>query len=86
VARGRRLRKLRDFKSPDELETFLRAYEQRQTSDQERLQEMMRYAESADCRMAELRAYFGDDPGQPCGHCDNCRRTRDSVAAVSVAP
>jgi ATP-dependent DNA helicase RecQ len=86
VARGRRLRKLRDFKSPDELETFLRAYEQRHTSDQERLQEMMRYAESADCRMAALRAYFGDDPGQPCGHCDNCRRTRDSVAAVSIAP
>jgi ATP-dependent DNA helicase RecQ len=85
VARGRRLRKLRDFASVDEVDSVLAEYEQRRTSDRERLEVMMRYAESAVCRMGALREYFGDDPDGPCNHCDNCRRTEHSIAAVADA-
>jgi ATP-dependent DNA helicase RecQ len=86
VRRGRRLRKLRDLRTADEIESFLAAYEQRHSTDRERLREMMRYAESASCRMEHLRAYFGDPDSAPCGRCDNCRSSKDSVAAVAVAP
>ena len=46
---------------------------------------MMRYAESASCRMEHLRAYFGDPDSASCGRCDNCRRTADSVAALAAS-
>jgi ATP-dependent DNA helicase RecQ len=68
------LRKLRDFSSPEELERFLSDYEHRHTDDRERLQAIMRYAETAACRMRYMREYFADDPGDDCRHCDNCRR------------
>jgi ATP-dependent DNA helicase RecQ len=85
VARGRRLRKLRDFGSAQEMEAFLAAYEERHASDRERLETMMHYAETASCRVAFLRSYFGDPSEARCGHCDNCRRTESSAAAVAQA-
>lgn len=33
----------------------------------------MRYAEMTICRVRYLRAYFGEEEGEECGHCDNCR-------------
>jgi ATP-dependent DNA helicase RecQ len=86
IARGRRLRKLRAFESPEELETFLTAYEKRHAADHDRLRAIMHYAEMTACRMAFLRTYFGEpQPSPDCGHCDNCRRTLDSTAAVGPA-
>jgi ATP-dependent DNA helicase RecQ len=82
VARGRRLRRLRDFASAEEMESFLAAYEQRHAGDRDRLQAMMRYAEQTGCRLSYLRAYFGEEQAAPCGHCDNCRQTADSTAAI----
>ena len=41
-------------------------------AERERLEKMMRYAETAACRVAFLRAYFGEDEAGPCRHCDNC--------------
>jgi ATP-dependent DNA helicase RecQ len=67
------IRKLRDFKSAQELDTFLTEYEQRHSSDRERLQMVMRYAESTSCRLVFLRSYFAEEPGHDCGRCDNCR-------------
>jgi len=86
VARGRRLRQLRDFETPDEMEAFLGAYEERHTGDRERLETMMRYAETTQCRLTLLRAYFGDEAdGARCDHCDNCRGTEASAAAAAAA-
>jgi len=65
--------KLRDFASNEELTAFLSEYERRGLSDRERLQSMMSYAQTAQCRMRYLRDYFGEDAGHECGHCDNCR-------------
>jgi ATP-dependent DNA helicase RecQ len=67
------IRKLRDFQSPQELDAFLAEYERRHSSDRERLQLVMRYAESTSCRLLFLRSYFAEDAGQDCGRCDNCR-------------
>lgn len=67
------IRKLRDFKNPQELDAFLTEYEQRHSSDRERLQLVMRYAESTSCRLVFLRSYFAEDAGHDCGRCDNCK-------------
>jgi ATP-dependent DNA helicase RecQ len=37
-----------------------------------RLQALMRFAETRDCRRKLLLAYFGEQFEQPCDHCDNC--------------
>src|SRR3954471_15413411 len=57
----------------EELAAFLAEYEQRQVDDRERLEAMMRFAQSALCRRRLLREYFGQERGEDCGHCDNCR-------------
>jgi ATP-dependent DNA helicase RecQ len=71
--RGRVLRLRRDY-APDEVERFLDTFESRHRSDRERLEAIMRYGQSTDCRMQYLRKYFGEPAGEPCNHCDNCGR------------
>lgn len=71
--RGRKLRQLRQFANQDELNRYLSAYEERHRDDRERIETMMRYSESTLCRMQFLRQYFGEQAGDECGHCDNCR-------------
>src|SRR4051812_28167708 len=61
------------FPTAEEMINFLSAYEQRHTSDRERLDQMMRYSETTFCRTRFLREYFGEPSGSDCGHCDNCR-------------
>jgi ATP-dependent DNA helicase RecQ len=82
--RNRLLMKQRDFASSDELNNFLAEYEYRGQSDRERLREIMRYAETTQCRMQFLRQYFGEAPKEPCEHCDNCRVQSGQVAAASA--
>jgi ATP-dependent DNA helicase RecQ len=85
--RPRGLRKLREFASTDEFERFLSAYEERGLSDRERLQSIMRYAESTMCRMKFMREYFGEEPGSDCGHCDNCKaRAEGGLPKSEPAP
>jgi len=69
---------------PKELERLLTQYEKRHTSDRERLDEMMHYAQSITCRMRTLREYFGEDSGEECGQCDNCEHPI-AVPAPTVA-
>jgi ATP-dependent DNA helicase RecQ len=85
---GRGIRKVKDFGTPEELDAFLGAYEKRHLSDTERLQMMMRYAETADCRMRYLRKYFGEEPQLDCGQCDNCvaKQRGELNAALAVVP
>jgi len=73
IERGRRIKKLREFGSDEELATFLAEYEQRHSTDRERLDSMMKYGQITECRMRYLTRYFGDEIATDCGHCDNCR-------------
>ena len=78
--RGGGFRKTRDFASAEEWERFLSSCERRAELDRDRLRAIVRYAQTALCRMQAIRAFFGEDAGKPCGHCDNCR-DRPGVAA-----
>jgi ATP-dependent DNA helicase RecQ len=84
--RSRGLRKVKDFASLEEFDQFLGAYEERGLSDRERLQTMMRYAESTLCRMQLMREYFGDEPVKECGHCDNCRERAEGKMSTQAQP
>jgi ATP-dependent DNA helicase RecQ len=73
VARkGRSLVKAGEL-DPKSLTRFLGDYEERQVDDRERLESMMRFAQSALCRRRLLREYFGEERGEDCDNCDNCR-------------
>ena len=84
-ARGR-LVKRRDFANEAEVDAFLAEYEQRHTSDRERLDAMMRYAQSTRCRARMIAEYFGDGDAleEDCGHCDNCRDHPATAAVTAV--
>ena len=50
------------------------------------LQQMVHYAESADCRRRELLAYFGEEfPDENCGACDNCLAPRETYDGTIAA-
>ncbi len=50
---------------------------QEQQIAREQLQQMVHYAESANCRRTELLAYFGEEfSADGCGACDNCLSPR----------
>ena len=80
------IHKLRDFGSAEELDAFLSTYEQRHLSDRERIERVMRYAETTGCRSRYLRQYFGDDPGPECNHCDNCRARAEGSLLAAAPP
>ena len=60
------------------------AYQARQTSDREKLEQMMRYGQSAGCRWVQLLEYFGETAGESCGTCDNCRHPLEEQIAQSA--
>ncbi len=71
---------------PDEiLAVLLQTYVERAQHDQGRLSEMMHYAESVDCRVQMIRHYFGEEPRERCGRCDNCETGGEGHAARVVA-
>lgn len=67
------VRPLREVRDEQELEALLSEYEEKRTSDRERLDLMMRYAQTARCRTRYLSEYFGEEADDHCRHCDNCR-------------
>jgi ATP-dependent DNA helicase RecQ len=75
VAQRRRgaVRKVREFSTPEDWEAFLSAYERRRDGDRARLEAVVRYAQTALCRMQLIRDYFGEEKGDRCGNCDSCR-------------
>jgi ATP-dependent DNA helicase RecQ len=83
--RGGKLRKTREFASDAEWEAFLASYERRHEADRERLGAMVRYAQTSLCRVRYLREYFGEEAGEPCGHCDSCASGADARARHAAA-
>jgi ATP-dependent DNA helicase RecQ len=71
--RGEEVRRARDFASTDELDGFLGEYEARHRANRERLETMMHYAETTECRVRFIARYFAEPAGDDCGRCDNCR-------------
>ncbi len=49
-------------------------YTERRARDRARLQAMMHYAQSVQCRVQQLLRYFGEQADTACGRCDACRQ------------
>ena len=66
-----------------ELEVLTRLSEERAEKDKEKLEQMMRYGQSATCRWRLLHDYFGEamEAGR-CGVCDNCLHPLEEQIAL----
>jgi ATP-dependent DNA helicase RecQ len=86
VEREGRLRRATRALNEQEVMTFLDRFSDRYDADHGRLRAIMSYGESTLCRMKFIREYFGEPPGEDCGHCDNCKLpARQMVRAPRVA-
>lgn len=72
IKKSRGIKVVKEFDDKEQLDKFLTAYEQRHLDDRSRLDQMMHYAQSLDCRVKLLREYFGETDPEKCGRCDNC--------------
>ncbi len=69
----------------EQISALLAAYAERAENDRTRLDDMMRYAETVQCRRQVFRAYFNEPAGEPCGNCDNCvNHTAEQHAPVAL--
>ncbi|MDO4616103.1 MAG: DNA helicase RecQ [Lachnospiraceae bacterium] len=53
--------------------------------DQQRLQVMEQYCYTTECLRNYILNYFGEQPGQPCENCGNCRREFETVDMTDAA-
>ena len=58
-------------------------YETQREHRRAQLDDMVTFAETAQCRMSALVRHFGDKPGLPCGQCDFC--SPETAVAVPFA-
>jgi ATP-dependent DNA helicase RecQ len=77
------VRLVREFRDASELDAFATSYESRFETDRQKLDDMMHYAQTTDCRVRFLATYFGEERDGECQHCDTCR---DHPAENAVTP
>ncbi len=65
------------------LTAVVQAYEQRLAEDRERIDTVMRYAQSTRCRAVLFADYFAVPEPPPCGSCDNCTSGASTPVAVT---
>ena len=70
--RGTRL--MRPEVPPEGLEVDRAALAEKDRRDRSKLESMIRFAYSEDCRQQWILAYFGEKDGAECGSCDICQR------------
>lgn len=61
------------------------APEQRRAVERGKLDSMIGYCETSECRRTVLLAYFGDTANPECGNCDNCEHTPGTWDATRAA-
>lgn len=94
--RGARFKLLKGGLSHRELEQVARQYQEKSEKDREKLERMMLYAQSGECRWKMLLEYFADEAEpEDCGHCDTCLhpledqieppRDKDKQAGLALA-
>ena len=96
--RGVRFKLLRPDAAREEVERAASAAASRGEGDREKLERLMLYGQSAECRWKLLHEYFGEPFGrESCGHCDNClhpleeqlgltQKENDAPAPAEAAP
>ena len=81
--RGNAVRVNDRSKRPRDLKIDFAALGQRKQREYDKLERMIRYAETSKCRRAYILGYFGDSDSDECGRCDNCGPL-DSSKALAV--
>jgi ATP-dependent DNA helicase RecQ len=77
-------RKVKNFSTEHDLQNYLKQHEERFRDDRERLEEMLAYGQTTQCRQCFLDAYFSEDATEPCGVCDNCRALQNGELTQSI--
>ncbi len=82
--RGGAWERLGDDVTRADLSGDLRDYEERRAADRRKLEAMVRYCRTAQCRTRVILEYFGHDSMEDfrCGHCDNDLDLRDGGTNV----
>ncbi len=72
--RGNAIRVIDRSRRPRDLEIDFAALEKRKQREYDKLERMIRYAQTRECRRSFILGYFGDASASRvhCGHCDNC--------------
>jgi len=72
--RGNALRVIDRARKPRDLSIDFAALEKRKRREYDKLERMIKYAQSSQCRRSVILGYFGDTKaaGLHCGRCDNC--------------
>lgn len=86
IKRKRGITLLRTFETAEEVESFLTHYIERTKADKERIERIMKYGQTTDCRAQFFREYFGEPIGKPCRRCDNCKTLKKTIALPSKEP
>ncbi len=74
--RGRAIRMIRRDVPFHMLDIDFETLERRKTAEYEKLNRVMYFATSPQCRQQEILRYFGDERSPPCNQCDNCKQPR----------
>lgn len=56
------------------------ALDRKAALDNRRLKAIIQFAYAESCRQQWILDYFGEKDGEPCGRCDNCKKTRNQAA------
>ena len=70
--RGRAIRMIDRTTPFDRLEIDFETSEKRKRAEYDKLNKVIRFALSRECRQRAILRYFGDPAEAACGHCDNC--------------
>lgn len=72
IKKGKGIHLLHFFEDSETFEKFLAHYDERTQADKERIEAIMKYGQTTECRSQFFREYFGEPKGIPCEKCDNC--------------
>jgi ATP-dependent DNA helicase RecQ len=70
--RPRGVKLVREFEDDEALFAYLSAYEARHKTDRQRLEAMIRYGTTTECRWRFLTSYLEGPLDEDCQRCDNC--------------
>lgn len=72
--RGRAVRMIRRDLEFDQLEIDFAEIEARRKANFDKLDKVINFATTTNCRQQQVLTYFGERTSEPCGNCDNCSR------------
>jgi ATP-dependent DNA helicase RecQ len=82
--RGNATRVIDRDRRPRDVPIDFPALEVRKRREYDKLDRMVRYAQSAECRRGFILGYFGDKSEIRCGHCDNCEGSGPSTVLTPI--